>query len=79
MINPPEQVSKKQNTTDSNLKQSVPTISINNVSSYAISCAINGTPASFLIDTKAGVCLVKSEVWERVKSNPNTLKPITAH
>ena len=49
------------------------------MSSYTLACIVNGTPVSFLIDTGAGVCLLKSEVWERVKSEGDTLKPITAH
>ena len=76
----PKQLTDKQNTIDSKSEQNVPTIiSINSESSYTLLCAINGTPISFLIDTGAGVSLLKSEVWERVNGNPNTLKPITAH
>jgi len=56
-------------------------IPINSVSSYTISCAINGTPVSFLIpvDAGAGVCLLRNEVWKQVKSDSSILKPITAH
>ena len=80
MTKSPKQLTDKQNTIDSKSEQNVPTIiSINSVSSYTLLCAINGTPVSFLIDTGAGVSLLKSEVWERVNGNPNTLKPITAH
>ena len=55
------------------------TIAINNVSSYTLSCTINNFPVSFLIDTGAGVCLLKSEVWEHVMSEANKLEPIMAH
>ena len=34
---------------------------------------------SFLIDTGAGVCLIKTQVWERVKSKADTLEPDTSH
>ena len=54
-------------------------MSINSVSSYTLSCAVNGTPVSFLIDTGAGVCLIKTQVWERVKSKADTLEPDTSH
>jgi len=41
------------------------TLSINNMSSYTLSCEVFGTPVSFLIDTVAGVCLLRQEVWDR--------------
>ena len=59
--------------------QNVQNMSINNVSSYTLTCVVNGTPVSSLIDTGAGVCLLKSEVWEKVKSKADTIEPITAH
>ena len=59
--------------------QNVQNMSINNVSSYTLTCVVNGTPVSSLIDTGAGVCLLKSEVWEKVKSKADTVEPITAH
>ena len=59
--------------------QNVQNMSINNVSSYTLTCIVNGTPVSSLIDTGAGVCLLKSEVWEKVKSKADTIEPITAH
>ena len=34
---------------------------------------------SFLIDTGAGVCLIKTEVWERVKSKADILEPDSSH
>ena len=36
----------------------LPTFSINNVSSYLLSCSIYGSPVSFLVDTGAGVSLL---------------------
>ena len=78
--NLPKPTNEDQGTVDSSVsEQNVQTMSINNVSSYTLACTVNGTPVSFLIDTGAGVCLLKSEVWERVKSEGDTLKPITAH
>ena len=76
----PKPTNEDQGTVDSSVsEQNLQTMSINNVSSYTLACTVNGTPVSFLIDTGAGVCLLKSEVWERVKSKGDTLKPITAH
>ena len=59
--------------------QNIQNMSVNNVSSYTLTCVVNGTPVSSLIDTGAGVCLLKSEVWEKVKSKADTIEPITAH
>ena len=39
---------------------------------------VNGISVSFLIDTAAGVCLIKTDVWERVKSEADTLEPVTS-
>ena len=39
---------------------------------------MNGTPVSSLIDPGAGVCLLNSEVWEKVKSKADAIEPITA-
>ena len=55
------------------------TLSINNVSSYTLSCEVCGTPVSFLIDTGAGVCLLKDEVWNKVKPEGSILKPLKVH
>lgn len=41
----------------------VQTMSINGISSYTLSSAVNRTPLSFLLDTGAEICLIKTEVW----------------
>jgi len=43
--------------------------SINNVSSYFLSCKVHGTPVSFLIDTGAGVSLLNKMVYDRIQGN----------
>ena len=53
-----------------------PTFSINNVSSYLLSCSIYNSPVSFLIDTGAGVSLLSKLVWDRIKPTKGGLNPI---
>ena len=53
-----------------------PTFSINNVSSYSLSCSIYGSPVSFLVDTGAGVSLLSKPVWDRIKPTKGVLNPI---
>ena len=61
-------------------EQNVPqTFSINNVSSYSLSCDIYNTPVTFLIDTGAGVSLLNKKVWDKVKPLEVILCPVTAH
>lgn len=48
--------------------QNTHTLSIKNVSSYTLTYEVYGTPVSFLIDTGAGVCVLKDEVWNRLKA-----------
>ena len=69
----------KMDTVDSEPRQTTETLSINNVSSYTLSCEVYGTPVSFLIDTGAGVCLLKDEVWNKVKPEGSVLKPLKVH
>ena len=69
----------EQETVDSTPTQSMQTLSINNVSSYTLTCKVYGTPVSFLIDTGAGVCLLKDEVWNKVKPEGSILKPLKVH
>ena len=49
------------------------------MSSYTLTCIVNRMPVSSLIDFGVRVCLLKSEVWEKVKSEDDTIEPITAH
>ena len=53
-----------------------PTFSINNVSSYLLSCSIYGSRVSFLVDTGAGVSLLSKPVWDRIKPTKGGLNPI---
>ena len=54
-------------------------ISINNVSSYVLSCNVHGVPMSFLIDTGAGVSLLDKEAWDRIKSKAGDLNLVSNH
>ena len=57
--------------------QNVPqTFTINNVSSYLLSCNIYNTPVSFLVDTGAGVSLLNKEVWDKLRWPEDTLNPV---
>lgn len=50
-----------------NVAGNVPqTFTINNVQSYVLPCSIDNTPASFLVDTGAGVSLLSKDVWDRL-------------
>ena len=64
---------------ETKLTQNTHALPINNVFSYTLACEVYGTPVSFLIDTGAGVCLLKDEVWNRVKPNGSVLKPLKVH
>jgi len=81
MSNAPRKTNQDQRNLEcaSTQENNLQAIAINNVSSYTLLCTVNNLPVSFLIDTGAGVCLLKSEVWERVKSVANKLEPIIAH
>ena len=58
-------------------EQNVPqTFTINNVSSYVLSCNIYNTPVSFLVDMGAGVSLLNKEVWDKLRQAEDTLKPV---
>ena len=56
-----------------------PTFSINNVSSYLLSCRIYNSPVSFLVDTGAGVSLLSKPVWDKIKPTKAGLNPIVTH
>ena len=56
-----------------------PTFSINNVSSYLLSCSVYDVPVSFLIDTGAGVSLLSTSIWEKIKPTKEELNPIVTH
>ena len=56
-----------------------PTFSINNVSSYLLSCRIYDSPVSFLIDTGAGVSLLSKLAWDKIKPTEEGLNPIVTH
>ena len=56
-----------------------PTFSINNVSSYLLSCHIYNSPVSFLVDTGAGVSLLSKPVWDKIKPTKAGLNPIITH
>jgi len=60
-------------TCNSNVPQ---TFTINNVSSYVLSCNIYNTPVSFLIDTGTGVSLLNKEVWDKLNQTKDALKPV---
>ena len=53
--------------------------SINNVSSYVLSCSMYTAPVSCLIDTGAGVSLLRGGVWDRIRPNNCKPSPVTAH
>jgi len=58
-------------------EQNVPqTFTINNVSSYVLSCNIYNTPVSFLVDTGAGVSLLNKEVWDKLEQTDDVLNPV---
>ena len=52
------------------------TFTINNVQSYVLTCSIDNTPVSFLVDTGAGVSLLSKEVWDRLNRAEDKLKPV---
>ena len=54
-------------------------VSINNVSSYVLSCSIGGNVVSFFVDPGAGVSLLDKDVWDRLKSKEDTILPAMSH
>ena len=60
-------------------EQSSHSVSINNVSSYVLSCSIYGCPVSFLVDTGAGVSLLNKEVWSKIKPTVELCELATSH
>ena len=56
-----------------------PPFSINNVSSYLLSCRICNNPVSFLVDTGAGVSLLSKPVWDKINPTKAGLNPIVTH
>lgn len=54
------------------------TFTINNVQSYLLSCSVDRTPVSFLIDTGAGVSLLSKEVWGRLNRTEEMLRPVVS-
>ena len=63
------------NTVAGNVPQ---TFTINNVQSYLLSCSVDRTPVSFLIDTGAGVSLLSKEVWGRLNQTEEMLRPVVS-
>ena len=55
------------------------TFSINNVSSYLLSCSIYNSPVSFLIDTGTGVSLLSKSVWDKIKPAKERFNPMVTH
>ena len=53
--------------------------SINSISSYLLSCSMYDVPVSLLIDTGAGVSLLKGSVWDRVRPKDHKLRTGTTH
>ena len=56
-----------------------PTFSINNVSSYLLSCSIYNSSVSFLIDTGVGVSLLSKSVWDKIKTAKEEFNPMVTH
>ena len=56
-----------------------PTFSINNVSSYSLSCRIYRSPVSFLIDTGAGVLLLSKSVRDKIKPAKESINPMVTY
>ena len=54
-------------------------VPINNVSSYVLSCSIGGHIVSFFVDPGAGVSLLDTDVWDRLKSKEDTILPAMSH
>ena len=49
------------------LDNNIHTIAINSVSNYTTDARIFGSRVSFLIDTRAAVSLISTEVWDYIK------------
>ena len=50
-------------------------LAVNPTSTFQLSGSINGFSVSFMPDTGAAVTLLRKDVWDRVKSAQDTLKP----
>ena len=56
-----------------------PKFSMNNVSSYLLSCSIYNSPMSFIIDKGAGVSLLSKSVWDKIKPAKERFNPMVTH
>ena len=72
----PQEAPKNNNPVELNAP---PTFSINNVSSYLLSCNIYNSPVSFLIDTGAGVSLLSNSVWNKIKPAKERFNLMVTH
>ena len=56
-----------------------PIFSINNVSSYLLSCSIYNRPVSFLIDTWVEVSLLSKSVWDKINLAKERFNTMVTH
>ena len=46
---------------------------------YVLSCTIDDTPVSFLVDTGAGVLLLSKKVWDKLNWTEDKFKPVVSY
>ena len=57
----------------------MPTVHINNVSSYLVVGEVFETPVPFLVDMGAGVSLLQGDIWDRLVPENNGMDREVAH
>ena len=57
----------------------VPNVHVNNISSYFVVGKVLETPVSFLVDTGAGVSLLRGDIWDRVMPENNGMDKEAAY
>ena len=57
----------------------IPNVYVNNISSYIVVGKVLETPMSSLVDTGAGVSLLRGDIWDRVMPENNGMDKEAAY